>query len=172
MPTQPSPRDPRQPKIPRIPELVGATSNAINLGNGTTHTSFAMQAPTGPARLNVDEIANWMPRRVFLNIENMTSKARAPDYDVYLNLPPNDAPEKHPELRADRVPMFGLVEASTPDETHPANGLYCTLDVTDLYARLAALPGWDARNLRVTFVPTGSGYAADIRVSRVSLSIE
>ena len=45
--------------------------------------------------------------------------------------------------------MFGLREASRADGKDPAKGLYEQLDITELYARLAASPGWDAKNPRI-----------------------
>jgi hypothetical protein len=159
MPTQPT------PEIPPIPEMVGATNAAFHLGSGQTRTSLAIHAPTGPALLGMRR----MPRRVFLKIENMKSETPAPSYDVYLNLPPDDEPEKHPELFAGRLPMFGLVETSESDERHPGNGLYSKLDVTHLYALLAASQNWDTKNLHVTFVSRRPDVAVDIQVGRVSL---
>jgi hypothetical protein len=156
------------PKHPPVPEMAGAMSAAFHLGSSTTNTSLAMQAPMGRSLWRQET----MPRRVFLRFENITSNAGAPDYDVYLNIPPNENTEKHRELLAGRLPMFGLIEASMPDETLTVKGLYHTLDVTLLYARLPTLPGWDARNLRLSFVPTRLDVAADVRVGRIKLYFE
>jgi hypothetical protein len=41
-----------------------------------------------------------------------------------------------------------------------------------VYARLAATGGWDARNLRVSFVPEPWPAPADVQVGRVSLYFE
>ena len=149
-----------------IPEKVGATGTATFLSNVPTEVSFSTHAPTGPAMLD----AARPHRRVFLHIEHITSTVRAAPYDVYLNLPPKAAPEKHPELHAGRLPMFGLVEASRPNDKHPANGLHYSLEVTDIYAHLAAAPGWDAQKVRVSFVPTRADGAREVAVGQVSLN--
>jgi hypothetical protein len=160
---------PPNPKVPRIPELVAATSAPFYLGGGV-QISLGIQKPTGPARpekTDLDE--HLLPRRIFLNIENITSKEWSPAYDVYLNVPPDESPEKHPELYAGPLPMFGLVEASRDAVRHPGNGLYEQLDITSLLARLVVLPGWDPQILRVTFVPRKHGGAPSVQVGRVSL---
>jgi tyrosinase len=110
-----------------------------------------------------------LPKRIFLNIENIISSEWSAPYDVYLNLPPNEQPEKHPELYAGPLPMFGLREASRADGKHPPDGLFEQLDITKQYAYLAALPGWDAKSLRVSFVPRNREAKANLKVGRVSL---
>jgi hypothetical protein len=160
---------PPNPKVPRIPELVAATSAPFYLGAGA-QISLAIQKPTGPARAGTTDIdEHLLPRRVFLNIENITSREWSPVYDVYLNVPPNEPPGEHPELYAGPLPMFGLVEASREAERHSGNGLYEQLDITGLFARLALLPGWDPQSLRVAFVPRKPGGSPTVQVGRVSL---
>lgn len=170
MPAPPNPNDPKTsgPQLQPIPEMVGATSAPLYLVETTTHVSLAIHVPTGPALLRAD----LMPRRVFLNIENITSKVEAPSYEVYLNLPPGAEPEKHPDLRVGSLAMFGLLESSRSSEQHPGNGLTYTLEVTNLFLRLAATQGWDAKNLRVSFVPEPWPGAANVQVGRVSLYFE
>jgi tyrosinase len=160
---------PPNPKVPRIPELVGATSSPIQLGGSPTQVAIRVQEPTGPASEMVEALADWAPRRVFLNIEKIISEAGAPPFFVYLNVPPGDNPIAHPELFAGDLPMFGLREVSISDEAHTPNGLYTQLDVTNLYRRLSLLDNWDPKNLRVTFVPKFPGNLPPIQVGRVSL---
>jgi hypothetical protein len=142
------------------PEIIAATAAPFYL-QGTTHVSITHRAapepPLEPAK-----------RRILLNVEGITSAVWSPPYDVFLNLPLDGKPEKHPELYAGPLPMFGLVEASRPDGKQPARGLYEQLDVTDQYARVAALPGWNEKTLRVSFVPR-AGKVTRVRVERVTL---
>jgi hypothetical protein len=159
---------PQNPKTPRVPELVAATNAPFSLTSATANISLAVREPTGPGRAVVAEIADLMPRSVFLNVENMTSEESSGPYDVYLNLPPNDPPEKHPELHAGTLPMFGLFEASRADDKHPPNGLFAQLNITNLYGALTASPEWDPGNLRVSFVPRYPN-GPKVRVGRVSV---
>jgi tyrosinase len=148
--------------------MVGATSAPVQLGKETTSTSFAIQPPTGPALLRAD----GRPRRVFLDIQNITSDQMAPSYDVYLNVPQGDRPETHPELHVGGMAMFGLVESSMGNRQHPDNGLTYRFEVTSVCAILAASGDWDPQNLRVSFVPTRWNDPVDVRVGRVSLYYE
>ena len=92
-------------------------------------------------------------------------------YDVYLNLPQNEKPDVHSAFYAGPLPMFGLEEASRTDGKHEAQGLYKHLEVTDLYNRLAGMPGWDPTRLRITFAARTPGSGGKIQVGRVSLSM-
>ena len=166
----PNPKGPQKsnPKPPPIRETVGATESPFSLGKGPTHVAFELHAPSGPALLRPD----GTPRRVFLKVENITSKIAAPSFDVYLNLPPNEEPYKRPDLHVGKLPTFGLVEASRSSETHVGNGLTYTEDVTALFFRLAASRDWDQKNLRVSFVPPRWDYPLQVQVGRVSLMLE
>ena len=158
-----------EPKLPRVPELVGATGNSFQLTGVPTHIDLPVQEPTGPAALEPEELANWAPPRVFLNLERMIGELGAPPFSVYLNLPPGENSESHPELLAGDLPMFGLREASISDERHTPNGLYTQLDITGVYSRLALMDNWNPRNLRVTFVPKYPGKLPPVKVGRMSL---
>src|SRR5215469_1725881 len=65
------------------PEMVGATATPVDLKGAPTTTRIALNAPRGPGRLPAGEGAS---RKVFLNIENITSTGRTTSYAVYLNL--------------------------------------------------------------------------------------
>ncbi|HET6250671.1 MAG TPA: tyrosinase family protein [Tepidisphaeraceae bacterium] len=151
-----------------MPEMVGATATSFTLQKDVVEQPITLQKPTGPAMVN----AAAVPRRVFLHIEAITSDQRSVPYDVYLNLPPGADPVHHPELRAGRLPMFGLVEASQSGRKHPKNGLHYTIEITELYQRLAAEPDWKPRNLRVSLVPTRTDGPAGAKVGRLSVYFE
>src|SRR6185312_6376536 len=77
-----------------IPEMVGATDKPVTLSGKPISASFAVKQPTGPARtLSADA-----PRRMYLNVENITGPHHHTSYSVYLNLPPGEDAGKHPEL--------------------------------------------------------------------------
>ena len=161
-----SPPNAQKPK-PAVPEMVGATSAPFSVGKGITTISFDLHAPTGPALLRAD----GKPRRVFLRIERITSPMPVPSFEVYLNLPPRDAPEKHPELHGGVLSMFGLVESNANDEHVP--GLTYSLEVTDVFLLLAKDRDWDGKTLRVSFMPIMPwDYPLEVHVGRVSLYFE
>ena len=160
---------PPNQQVPRVPELVGATSAPFELAGSVKEISIRIHPPTGPASREAEDLANWTPRRVVMNFEKMIGPQGGSTYDVYLNVPPADLPQRHPELFAGSIPMFGLRESSISDEFHAAGGLYKRLEVTNLFARLALREDWDPRNLRVTFVPTDPVPVPTIRVGRASV---
>jgi hypothetical protein len=152
---------PLQANEREIAEVAAETTEEFSLA-GITHVELRVHVP-----------ADW-PReaagqRVFLNVERMTSARPSPAYDVYLDVPAAEEPARHPELRAGLVSMYGLVPASRSAEASAAPGLYEKLDVTELYARLAASRGSAPSSLRVSFVPAGPVRGATVRVGRVSL---
>ena len=170
MQAPPNPKDPQKPspKPPPIREMVGATTAPFTLGKGQTQISFEVHAPTGPALVQTDGTT----RRVFLKVENIRSKMAAPSFEIYLNLPPGEQPQKRPDLRVGTLSTFGLLETSRASEHHAGNGLTYTEEITKLFLRLIASRDWDSRNLRVAFVPSNWEYPLEVQVGRVSLMFE
>jgi tyrosinase len=159
---------PPNAKVPRVPELVGAMG-PFKLTGSPTHVTLPVQEPSGPGSVMAEGLADWAPRRVFLNLEKLVSEKGAPPFFVYLNVPPGDNPKAHPELFAGDLPMFGLREASITDEYHSGEGLYEQLEITKVYNRLSLMDDWDPKNLRVTFVPKYERDLPPIHVERMSL---
>jgi tyrosinase len=152
-----------------VPELVGASAAPFTISGGSTEINLEVRAPTGPAAQgDVEGLANWLPRRVFLNIENITSNERSAPYEVYLNVPPGERPEEHPELHAGSLALFGLVAASRADDRDSGHGLYEQLEITTLYPALAVMSDWDPEQLRISFVPSRPG-SPMLQVGRVTL---
>jgi tyrosinase len=156
----------------RIPEMVGATQESLTLGAEPTMASLAVSRPTGPGTAFESTAA---PRRIFLNIENITSSGIPGSYLVFINLPEGADPEAHEELYAGILPMFGVAEATEATQNHPGDGLHYSLDITDIVKTLEARNDWDPDNLRVSFVPErrGSAFekasASPVQVGRVSI---
>jgi tyrosinase len=137
----------------RIPEMVGATDakQGISLGRAASSIQFALQAPTGPA---VRDVAAAAPRKVHLNLENITAKQRPIEsYEVYVNLPEGAKAAEHPELLAGLLPMFGIVEASRTTREHAGDGVGYSFDITEIVATLESRKAWNPAAVRVTFVP-------------------
>jgi tyrosinase len=136
-----------------------------------------LNAPRGPANLLA---AEGKSRRVFLNIENITSTGRTASYAVYLNPQSEANPHEDKSRLAGILPMFGVPEASRPDSEHGGSGLTYSLDVTDLVGQLQAKGQWDPAHLNVTFAPRAQSTEgatptasarpkAEIKVGRVSV---
>jgi hypothetical protein len=168
MQSPPNPQDPQKPEPagPHIAEMVAATSEPFYLGPEPTHITMVIHAPTGPALLREGSVQ----REVYLYVENVTCSKPAPPFRVYLNVPPGDAPEQHPDLRVGNVGTFGLLERSDPRGRHAGNGMTFTMDITESVARLTARKNWDAQHLRVSFSPGfWEGEVPPVKVGRVSL---
>jgi hypothetical protein len=152
---------------PPTQEMVGATSAPFELGKGATTISFEIRVPTVRALLRPDGQAE----RVMLRIENVTSNKQAPSFDVYLNVPPGESPEKHPDLYAFTLSTYGLVESSKSRGQHPGTGLSDIQDVTEILERLTAARDWDGKTLRASFVPGSWGNRPiKVKVGRASLT--
>jgi tyrosinase len=132
-----------------IPEKVGATARPVSLTGRTASASFAVTPPTGPARM----AEGAESPEIYLNLENVSGPLHPTSYSVYLNLPPDESPSQHPELLAGNMPLFGLKEASRPDEQHSGSGLHYAYRVGDIVRSLQEKGDWDPNNVRVTFVP-------------------
>ncbi len=134
------------------------------MGPGITQISLTMHSPTGPALVNPG------PKQVVLEVQNVTCLKRSPSFRVYLNVPPGDTAERHPELRVGSLGMFGLVESSDPNGEHGGTGMTFNLDVTEVFTRLQAMRNWDPQNLHVSFVPAAwDAPVPQLKVGRVSL---
>jgi len=155
-------------KKKKRPEMIGATSKPFKISSAVTHATFAAKktASMKPAVMGIE--AGPAPR-VFLNIEKIVSKERAPSYDVYLEVPDEQKPEDNPHLFVGRMAMFGLRESSEKTASTPGAGLNYVFDITNLYRHISKLPGWDPDNLKVSFVPARGKPPADVTVGRVSL---
>jgi len=164
---------------PPTHELVGATQTGVDLGDDVVHTilptpvtpaTFAASRLPAEAAPGAVPLSAPSPDRVVLRLEQVTSVDPAPAYDVFLNVPDADQPDKRDDLHVGRASMFGLVQASRPGRGHGGSGLTFSFDITALYRSLQGQAGFDPNHLRVSFVPVaGRGTKATVHVGRVSL---
>jgi len=154
------------------PEKLGATKRDVPLGPSPTHAEIEVAAPEAAG---LESFAGGrQPGRAFLVLGNVRGKkVSAGSFDVYLNAPEDASPRQRDNYKAGTISMFGVVESSASDERHAGEGITVSLDVTELVRRLRSKPGWDAKKLRVTFVPVpdaaGEVKPGDVRVGSVSL---
>jgi tyrosinase len=143
-----------------IPEMVGATNKPVTLTGKPASASFAVKQPTGPARTLA---AGGAPSRIYLNVENITGPRHHTSYSVYLNVPPGEDASKHPELLAGSMPLFGVAQASRSTDKHAGSGLHYAFEVSNIVRKLEAKGDWDAKNVRITFIPDYEETAKPVR---------
>lgn len=146
------------------PVIVASTTSPFTLGKDSRRLELPLHPPDDPLLRRPDS-----SRRVFLNVEKMLSAEGSPPWLVYLNLPADEAPARHPELLAGELPLYGLAEASRRTDREPP-GFYEQLEITGLYARLSSAPAWNPKLLTVTLVPRHPA-KVHIHVSRVTVSM-
>ncbi len=130
------------------PELAGASDGATRLSGDVTRARVSMQ--TRMSRKSFTESALTTPRRVLLNLENVTGHGVPDDYAVFVDLDDDDLPP----LRVGMLTTFGIERATDPDRDHGGAGLTQVFDITRAADRLNLTEG-SADDLRVTFVRAG-----------------
>ena len=102
-------------------ELVGATPSAVHLGDQVTQvtlptpvTPHAFRSARDMGAVPATATAKQLVQHVTLQLEQVTSSDVAPTYDVFLNVPPGEDPNKHEDRFVARVAMFGIKQASDP----------------------------------------------------------
>lgn len=157
-------------------ELVGATRSAVHLGDQQVHvtvptpvTPHAFRSAIQKKAVPATATARQLIQHVILQLEQVTSSDVAPTYDVFVNVPPGEDPNKHEDRFVARVAMFGIRQASDPRGAHGGGGQNFAFDITRLYHQLADLGEIDPKELRVSFVPVSPLGKPSVTVGRVSL---
>jgi tyrosinase len=157
-------------------ELVGATRSAVNLGDQVAHVTLPTPVTPRAFRSALDKrmapataTARQLVQHVILQLEQVTSSDVAPTYDVFLNVPPGEDPDRHEDRFVGRIAMFGIKQASDPHGAHGGGGQNFAFDITKLYHRLDDLGEIDPANLRVSFVPVSPIGKPSVTVGRISL---
>lgn len=138
------------------PELIGASEEPIRLAGDTVSARVPVSARAGAAgaRATPDADIESAPGRVYLAFENITGEDVPEAYEVYLNVPEGEDPTAHPERYAGLLPMFGVPEASAPDDEHGGGGLTYVLEIGAVVRALEAEGAWRGEgDVDVTFVP-------------------
>ena len=154
---------------------------AIRKGNDQARKNL-FKVPLDGVTIPHEAHGHFGAGKVFLRIEGVTGTAAAPVYEIYLNVPPNESPTEHPELRAGFFSTFGLNEASQRNELHDGTGLTTVLDVTAVRNVLEEQGRWDPSNLQVSFSPVAPASAepaaaaeearpADLRADQIAVVV-
>lgn len=150
--------------------LLGATKAAFRVGTAAAEIAIAMPRPAGGAASLRAQAAVPAGRRVLLHLEHVDCPDRAGSYDVFIDLPTAGRGKGHPDHFAGRVSMFGPRSAARGKTGRAKSGFSFVLNITDLYRRIAGMPGWDPSKIRVAIHPVHQ-WSRDIKVGRVSLSL-
>jgi tyrosinase len=158
-------------------ELVGANRGSLQLVGAEAQTSVELDpgvrqkvaaSLTAAAKAVSPEAAR--PDRVFLNLENVRGTADGTVFQVYVNLPQGADPAQHPELLAGSAALFGVREASLPDEKHAGQGLTFVLDISSIVDNLHLNNALNANKLDIRILPLNPVSAeANVTVGRVSV---
>lgn len=161
---------------------VAATGRVEVLGSSTQGTSLVGAEATGQVRLDQSlrekVVASRVERsaggeRVFLNLENVTGLSDATIFKVYLNLPEDENAADHPELLVGSIGLFGVRQASDPDDEHGGQGLDFTLDATRVVEMLSIRGRFDASHAEVRLVSLRPvAEAAKVHIGRISISVQ
>lgn len=161
-------------------ELVGATSTPIRLEAAMQHVE--LPTPVSPQEFRykgsppagLAKPDSQLVERVILQLEHVTSKAKSPVYDVYINLPAetDEAPDESDQRYIGRASMFGIAKASDPSGPHAGSGQHFAFDVTDLYRSLSDAGSLQRDSLRVSFVPVEPNVTDEVSIGRISLHFE
>jgi tyrosinase len=108
------------------------------------------------------------PDRVYLKLENVRGLTNG-FVTVYINLPPNEPPAAHPELRAGSVGLFGPSQRQSSRREHGGQGLNFVLEITKVVDRLFVNQSL-GQSLQVTVVPHHPvSESAHITIGQISL---
>ncbi|HEV3146299.1 MAG TPA: tyrosinase family protein [Gemmataceae bacterium] len=172
----PAPSGGGKPMAPSQPELVGATLSATRLSDQVAHVSVptpitpsTFHAAAGRGVPPITAKASQLVQHVSLHLEQVTSSDVAPTYDVFVNVPDGEDPNKHDDRFIGRVAMFGIKQASDPRGAHGGGGQNFAFDITELYHQLHDQGEIDPKHLKVSFVPVSPIGKPQVTVGRISL---
>lgn len=182
MPAPPPP--PADAPRPAQPKFVGASGEKVPL------TGESVEVPVEIDRRGREEVfeaaAPEGANRLYLNIEDIEGDENPSTvYGVYLNLPPDPAPEDYGRHYVGNLSFFGIERAGAPIGDKPPHGMRASFEVGPLVDSLRREGAWDENNLRVRFAPIlpeavegveaappGAGDHDPVEIGRVSLSID
>jgi tyrosinase len=127
---------------PKPAELIGGSAGPVVLNKDVVETRVRLDSGQSrqlsaarSVQAMTESVAPKVPDRVYLNLENVRSKSDAGLFYVYVNLPANADPEKHPECFAGTLSMFGVSKATA--QSGSGNGLNASFDITPIVDKLS-----------------------------------
>lgn len=153
-------------------ELLGASAKNLAVNGSLNRTSVKLDSKVQKKLSSSLSLASFsaQPDRVFLKLEGIKGTSSATVLGVYVNLPEGANPADHPELKAGSVGLFGMSQASDPDDKHGGGGLSFSLEITSIVDDLHLGHALNAGSLDVSLVPYRPlAEDSDITVGRVSV---
>jgi tyrosinase len=155
-------------------ELLGANTQSLRVTGSDVKTSLtldaAVKAKVSNSLVAAQGNAQTAPDRVFLNLENVRGLNDATAFSVYINLPDNEDPAKHPENLAGSIALFGVRKATLVDDKHAGDGLTFVLEITHIIDKLHLAGALDANQLHVRLVPRNPvPESAQVSIGRISV---
>jgi tyrosinase len=154
-------------------ELLGANAQGVRLSGPEAAATVPLDQTTSRKvlesfRSGLESTTPREPDRVFLNLENIKASSDAASFSVYVGLKPDEKPEDHPENLAGVVTLFGVAEATSPENPHGDNGLNKVIEITDAIDRLHLAGVQELNQIPVRFV-LRRARASDIQIGRISI---
>lgn len=160
-------------------EMIGANTEPVRVQGADVRSAVVLDRDMGarvaeslrsPEAAAEDAGAPASADRVFLNLENVRARSDALSLAVYVGLPDDAEPAEHPELLADTVGLFGVSQASDPDEEHAGQGLTYVIEISKIVDHLHELGSFDVDALPVRIVPrVPVPEAAEVSIGRISI---
>jgi tyrosinase len=130
------------------PQLVGATAKSFDL----VGEPLDVEVP-----IDAEAAGELQPgQHVYLNVEEIKGD-RNPgvNYAIYVELPPDPAPEIEAAHHVGNLGFFGIEGATRPQGDEPPHGLRFAVNITAAAQALAARGAWAGHQLDVAFRPLG-----------------
>jgi tyrosinase len=136
--------------ISNDPQLVGVTQAPLQLSGATAQADVEFDQR---ALANALASLGGSPR-IVLEIHEIVAQERPGTvYGVYVNLPPDAAPDQEPTYHVGNLSFFGVQRARDPRGDQQAHGLSLSFDITAIAAAERASGHWSDQSITVTFVP-------------------
>jgi tyrosinase len=155
-------------------ELLGANQGSLRVVGAEVKTSLALdpsvQRKVAQKLESIAGAAPTPPDRVFLNLENVRGLYDAAAFNIYVNLPDDENPAKHPDVLAGSVALFGVRKATVASGGQGGDGLTFVLDITHVIDALHLAGAFNLAKLQVRLVPLKPvPESAQISIGRVSV---
>lgn len=155
-------------------ELLGANTGSLRVVDGEVKTSLALdpavQRKVTQKLESIAGVAPTPPDRVFLNLENVRGLYDAVAFNVYVNLPDDENPAKHPDVLAGSLALFGVRKATVASGGQGGDGLTFVLDITHVIDALHLAGAFNLAKLQVRLAPLKPvPESAQISIGRVSV---
>ena len=155
-------------------ELVGASESKIELRGTGTKASVRLDTATAEklsdSFIRPLSASHRAPDRVFLNLENVRGRLDSVVFAVYVGPADQADLTNNPQALAGSIGLFGVSQASDPDEHHGGAGITYVLEITDIVDRLQLQHSLNVESLNVQLAPVSDvPEEAEVSIGRISI---